>query len=402
MPRRDAVVIGGGIVGCAAAYFLSRAGSSVTLLERERIAFGASGRNPGFVLLQTRNPGFALEIALAGRRLYDELCDELEPFEFRASGGLVFFLTSEQGAVLAEFVEARRGDGLAVELIDGADVRRLVEPIRPDVLGASYCAADAHINTPLFVRTLAEAARRLGADVREGLAAEEIVFAGERVAGVRTAEGIVEADAVVVAAGVWTTRLLHEAGVEVPVGAERLQVVATGPVAAKVEPLVYGPLAAKQYDLFRRLPSYDDAYFTAAYEASGVELVELVAQRADGSVLLGCPVDYPPELDLSPTVEGVAVTTRAIVDDFPGLRKAPIDRVWAGLLPFTTDTLPIIDEIRPGLVVAAGHVYGNAAGPMTGRLVASLVRGEEPELDLTECRLERELAPPRSGEPTRW
>jgi glycine/D-amino acid oxidase-like deaminating enzyme len=206
-----------------------------------------------------------------------------------------------------------------------------------------------------------------------------------------------------VAGGVWARSLLVPAGVDLPTGAERLQVVATAPVADRIEPLVYGPLAAKQYELFRSLPSYLDEYFVAPYEEAGVELLELLAQRADGSVLIGCPMDYPATLELAPTLEGLAVTTRAIVDDFPGLRRANVDRTWAGLLPFTTDTLPIIDEARPGLYVAAGHVYGNAAGPMTGKLLAQLVRGEEPEITLDECRLERALAPlPEPGVPTRW
>jgi glycine/D-amino acid oxidase-like deaminating enzyme len=401
--HKDALVVGGGIVGCATAYFLARAGAAVTLLEREHVAFGASGRNPGFIWLHGRNPGFALEISLASRRLYDELVEELDPFEFRASGGLVFYLTPEQGRVIEEFVARRRNDGLEMETIDGVEVRRLVPPIRDDVLGASYSPLDAHMNTPLFVRALAEGAKRHGAEIREGVPAEEVVFNGDVAVGVRTPHGLVEADAVVVAAGVWTRSLLEPAGVELPTGAERLQVVATAPVADRIEPLVYGPLAAKQYELFRSLPSYADEYFVAPYEEAGVELLELLAQRADGSVLIGCPMDYPATLELAPTLEGLAVTTRAIVDDFPGLRRANVDRMWAGLLPFTTDTLPIIDEARPGLYVAAGHVYGNAAGPMTGKLLAQLVRGEEPEITLGECRLERALTPlPEPGVPTRW
>lgn len=398
-----AVVVGGGIVGCAAAYFLARDGATVTLLEREHVAYGASGRNPGFIWLHTRNPGFGLEIALAGRRLYAELVRELGEFEFREAGGLIFFLTPEQGRVVEEFVAARNRDGLELELIGRDEVRRLVPPVREDVLGASYCPLDAHMNTPRFVRALADAARREGAKIVEGVTVEDVVFDGERAAGVKTDEGVVEAEAVVVAAGAWTTQLLSGAGLDVPIGWERLQVVATAPIVERIEPLVYGPLAVKQYDLFRALPSYSDAHFRAGYEDAGLELLELVAQRADGSVLLGCPMDYPATPDMSATVEGVAITLRAVVDDFPGLRRAPLERVWAGVLPFTPDTLPIIDEVRPGLIVASGHVYGNAAGPISGKLVAALVRGEEPELDLSECRLDRDRPPlPAPGLATRW
>jgi glycine/D-amino acid oxidase-like deaminating enzyme len=400
---RRVVVVGGGIVGCAAAYFLARDGADVTLLERERLAFGASGRNPGFVWIHSRNPGFALDISRASRRLYDELAAELDPFGLRDCGSLIFFLTPEQGTVMEEFAQARGEHGLDVELLSGADVRRLVEPIRPDVLGGTYSPLDAHIDTARFVRALGAGAERHGARIREGVAADGFLRDGERVAGVRAGTERFECDVVVLAAGVWTPLLARELDLALPIGAERLQVLATAPVDLRVEPLVYGPLAAKQYSLFRDLPSYDDAHFTAPYDAAAeIELLELVAQRADGSLLLGCPMDYPAELDATPTLEGLAVLSAAIQQDFPGLRGAPVDRMWAGLLPFTTDTLPVIDEVRPGLVVAAGHVYGNAAGPMTGKLLAALVAGAEPELDLSGCRLDRDLAAVVAGEATRW
>jgi glycine/D-amino acid oxidase-like deaminating enzyme len=397
------VVVGGGIVGCATAYYCARAGARVTLLESHQIAYGASGRNPGFVWVHCRNPGFALEISLATRRLYPQLAEELPGgFELRMNGGLIYFVTEAQGAACEQFVAERRGDGLEMELIDGAEVRRLVPPIREDVLGASFCPDDAQINTPNFVRALAAGARREGADIREGVAVTGLLRSGDEVVGVTTDTGAVEADVVVAAAGAWTAELLKDVGVDLPVGAERLQVVATHPLPLQIEPVVYGPLATKQYELWRSLPAWHADDFTADYEReAGIEVLQLVAQRASGEILMGCPMDYPAELDLRPTLDGLATAMRAVREDFPGLRDAPIDRVWAGLLPYTTDTEPIIDRAAPGLYVASGHVYGNAAGPMTGKLVAQLVLGQEPELDLASCRIDRALVPPGGGA-ARW
>jgi len=282
-------------------------------------------------------------------------------------------------------------------------VRRLVPPIRPDVLGATFCSQDAHINTPLLVRALAEGARAEGATVREGVAVTGFLRDGDDVVGVTTTDGDVVGDAVVAAAGVWTPVLLRSLGIELPVGAERLQVLATEPLPRLVEPVVYGPLATKQYALFRDLPSWDPADFTAPYEdEAGIEMLQLVAQRVNGEILLGCPMDYPAELDLRPTLAGLAATTAAISEDFPGLRDVPVSRTWAGLLPYTSDTVPVVDSPLPGLTIASGHVYGNAAGPMTGKLLAQLVLGREPELDLFECRLERALNLPAAGTAARW
>ena len=398
------VVVGGGLVGTATAYFAAREGLSVTLLEQEAIGYGASGRNPGFVWLHCRNPGWALDVSMAGRRLYDDLVRDLPvPFEFRAEGGLIYFTTPEQGRVFEEFVARRRDDGLDMELIDGAEVRRQVGPIRPDVLGASFCANDAQINTPTVVAALAAGARAEGADVREGVTVTALARAGDRVVGVETDAGRVEADMVVIATGAWTQQLLAAQDVAMPVGMERLQVLATVPRPLDIHPVVYGPLAAKQYSLFRDLPSWDEPAFLAPYEIeSGRWMLQLLSQRANGEVLLGCPMDYPPAVTHEVTLSGLRDTATAISEDFPGLRDVGIDRMWAGVLPFTSDLVPIIDEVTPGLFVAAGHVFGNASGPMTGKLVAQLLLGKEPDVDMTECRWGRDLEPIAPGASVHW
>ncbi len=398
-------IVGGGIVGTACAYFLAREGRQVTLFEETALGHGASGRNPGFVWLHTRNPGFGREVSLASRALYDQLVEDLPlDFEFRPSGGIIFYTTEEQGAIVREFVETVQADGYPMEHIDGAEVRRMVEPIRQDVLGASYCPADACINTPLLVQSFAEGARQAGADIREGVGVTRLLEEGGRVVGVETADGRFEADAVVLGAGAWARKLADTIGIQLGVGGERLQVAATVPVPEiRVEPLVYGPLVTKQYRLFRDLPSWNAEHFTEPYEdEAGIEVLELISQRRNGEILMGCAMDYPDEIDLRPTVEGLARSLQSIVQDFPGLRDVAVDRVWAGILPFTSDTAPIIDEPVPGLFLASGHVYGNAAGPMTGRLITQLVLGEEPEIDLTEVRFDRALEMPGSGVAVRW
>jgi glycine/D-amino acid oxidase-like deaminating enzyme len=402
------IVVGGGLVGSATAYFCAREGMDVTLVEQEHAGYGASGRNPGFVWLHCRNPGWALDMSLAGRRLYDELLRDLPvPFEFRAEGGIIYFKTPAQGVVFEEFVKARQADGLDMELIDGAEVRRLVGPIRPDVLGASFCADDAQINTPMVVDALAAGARAEGADVRERERVVDLVTSGGedggRVVGVDTDLGRLTADVVVIATGAWTRQLLAESGLDVPVGIERLQVLATVPRPLDIHPVVYGPLAAKQYALFTDLPSWDQDAFMAPYEIeTGNWMLQLVSQRANGETLLGCPMDYPADVSHDVTLTGLRDTALAIADDFPGLREVAIDRMWAGVLPFTSDQVPIVDEVRAGLFVAAGHIFGNAAGPMTGKIVSQVLAGQEPEIDMSACRWGRDLEPVTPGETVHW
>lgn len=398
------IVVGGGLVGTSTAYFAAREGMQVTLLEQEHAGYGASGRNPGFVWLHCRNPGWAMQISLAGRALYEDLLRDLPvPFEFRADGGLIYFTTPEQGRVFEEFVAARRADGLDMELIDGAEVRRQVGPIRPDVLGASFCHNDAQINTPTVVAALVAGARSEGADVREGVEMTELIRDGDRVVGVETNQGRFMADLVVVATGAWTRKLLAANGIKAHVGIERLQVLATAPRPLDIRPVVYGPLAAKQYSLFRDLPSWNQDDFMAPYEIeTGNFFLQLVSQRANGETLLGCPMDYPSDVSHEVTLIGLRDTAQAISDDFPGLRNVPIVRMWAGVLPYTSDQLPIVDEVEPGLFLAAGHIFGNAAGPMTGKLLSQMLAGRDTEIDMSGCRFDRVLQSVDPGDPVNW
>lgn len=398
------IVVGGGIVGCATAYFCARDGMQVTLIERETVGYGASGRNVGFLWLHCRSAGFALDIAKAGRAMYPQLLDELPGgFEYRPSGGLMYFTTPEQGVVFEEFVAARRRDGLDMTLIDGAEVRRLVPPIRQDVLGASYLADDAQIVTATVVEALARGARAEGATVREGVSVDDLVYSRDRVVGIETSEGRIDGDAVVIATGAWSTGVLAKVGIDVPIGVERLQMVLTTPQPFWIEPLVFGPAATRQYELFRDLPSWDPAHFTiAGQDRDGLVLLPLLVQRASGEVCLGCATDYPAGLDASPTLAGLAQVADGLTADFPSLRDVPITRTWAGLLPFTSDQAPVIDEVAPGLFVGAGHVFGNTAGPVTGKVLSQLIAGQEPEFDISSCRYGRPLDPIVPGEPTHW
>jgi glycine/D-amino acid oxidase-like deaminating enzyme len=334
---RSVIVVGGGIVGCATAYFCARDGMQVTLLERRTLGYGASGRNPGWIWIHCRTAGFALDISRAGRALYDELVEELPGgFEFEPSGGLMYFTTPEQGAVFEAFVAARRADGLDMTLIDSAEVRRLVPPIRDDVLGASYCTEDARIVTSTVVEALARGARDHGATIREGVKVERLVVDGDRVVGVDTTDGRLTADAIVVATGAWATSMLAAEGIDIPIGVERLQVVATPPQPFRIAPLVYGPNATKQYALFRDLAVWDPAAFTVEGEdRDGLVLLPLLAQRSSGELVLGCATDYPGELDPRPTLAGLCQIADGFARDFPSLRHVPITNTWAGALPFT-------------------------------------------------------------------
>lgn len=394
MATADTVVIGGGIVGAAATWELARLGARPLLLEAEELAFGASGRNLGYLWVHTRRPGPELDLVMWTRRHLADLAEELDAdFGLRANGGLIYCFSEAQHTVLREFVERRRADGVEMEMLDREAARELAPILPESTLGASYCPLDAQVAPAEFVRAFARAAERAGAVVREGVRVERIVVDGGRVTGVQTSDGTIRAGQVVIAAGGWAAAMCREAGIEIGVKPMRLQVLQTGPMPHRLDHLLYGPSALKQYTIFRDLPSFDaDDFVLDAERRHGLALLESACQRVDGSYLLGCAMDYP-GFDWQPTLGGIALVAEGMVDSLPELRGAHFARAWAGILPYTADNLPVID--RPaeveGLIVAAGHVFGNGAGPATGRLVAEMVCGLPPSLDLEPYRLDRPL-----------
>jgi glycine/D-amino acid oxidase-like deaminating enzyme len=389
----DVIVLGAGIVGAATAYFLAQRGISVLLIEGEAPAWGASGRNPGFQWLHTRKAGIQMELGLAGRRLADRLREELEDFEMRPSGGMIYFNDERQLPLFKAFVAERRAAGLPMELIDGQQAREHCPILSPKVLGASWNPLDAHQNTGKLVDALVAAALRHGARLRAGCPIEKLAVEAGRCVGVITAAGeTIPAGKVILAAGAWSPKLLAPLGLGLPISAMRLQVVETEPAPFRFEPLLYGPTAVKQYAHIRALPDYseDGAWHPMERQFPGIEFLELAAQRKDGRIRLGCPMDFP-GLDDRPTVAGIALTLAVLTESLPAIRDLAVERVYAGLLPETPDALPVLDPDPgiEGLVLNAGHVFGNLAGPLSGKMIAQHLAGEKTDFDLAQFRLDR-------------
>jgi len=389
--KTDVVVVGAGIVGAATAHFLSQRRRRVTLIDAKFPGFGASGRNGGFIWTHMRARGPQLELALASRAIFDEYARELDDFEFRPSGGMIYFF-EHQRRLFEELVEERREAGLPMSLITREEARQLA-PILPDnIAGATFNPLDAYMNTGMLVRSLALAAERHGATVLAGDKVTGLVLQGGAVRGVETSAGRIEAETVVLTAGAWAAELLSPHGIDLPIGTERMQSIELGPSDIRFSPCVYGPLAIKIYNCVQGLPSYSDDLVTHPLERAnpGVEFLEGISQRRDGRVVLGWPCDRSGHDDRT-TMAGLAMTLGIFHEHVPAVKNLPVERSWACVLPTTADALPILGPVDglKGLVVGAGHSFGNSGGPISGKLLAQLVNGETPALDLAPYRWDR-------------
>jgi glycine/D-amino acid oxidase-like deaminating enzyme len=386
---QSVVVVGGGFVGCATAYYLAGAGVKVTLVEREHPGWGASSRSAGVLSMITRSAGPQLELASAGRRLYDQLAQEIENFDYRPAGTLTYFF-EEQAAFVEGFAARRRADGLSVSVVGGDDARGLCPLLPDDVVGGVYCTDCGFIHPGKLAEALARAAAREGAKIVQAEVLAIDLVRG-RCTGVRTTNGGIAADAVVIAAGPWSGDLLRPLGIPLEIIGMRSQLAETAPIDQRFEVALMGPTCFHEYDFVRELPGYDDDAVLHPLQRvmPHVGNLELFAQRSDGRLVVGCPIELT--RGDAPTLAGMALTFGVLGDHVPALQNVPVDRIWAGIIPQTGDGLPVMDAVSgtEGLFVASGHAYGAMTGPISGKLMADRICDMPVDVDMTPFRYDR-------------
>ena len=405
------MVVGGGVVGVCAAYYLARGGAAVTLVERGEVAAGSSYGNAGLVV-----PSHAVPLAAPGvlwrglkwlanpespfwirprldpalvswlwrfqrhcteahvRRAmpvirdlshaslarYEELA-ALPGFDFgfRRDGLLTVYRTAaglEGGRHEAELLASV---GIAAKLLDAPAARALEPALAPGVVGALHFPDDAHLTPDRFVRGLARVAAGLGVRVQTQTEALGFLRAGRRITAVETTRGPLPADEVVLAAGAWSPGLARGLGLALPIQ------------------------AAKGYSLtYQASPDGPRMPLTAAEARFAVTPMRTqtgATLRLAGTLELA-------GLDLSINRRRVDAIRRAAPGYVRVPDEAPLVEIWRGLRPCTPDGLPLLGRPRAwdNLVLAAGHaMIGMSLGPVTGHLVAALVTGERPALDLS-------------------
>jgi len=404
--KRKVTVVGAGIVGVAAASYLQRDGHDVTLVDRvgpgESCSFGnAGGMSPGSCV-PVAMPGMAKQIPQwlmdplgplairwsyllpvlpwlvrflrAGRaseieRIADGIrallggvFDNYAPLVKAAgaehlvhshTGQMYVWRTKEQFDGDQYGLKLRRDRGITVEVLDRHELRQREPALAPIFERGVVFPQHGHCSNPFrLVQMLAEHFERSGGTI---LRREVTGFArqGDRVAGVATAAGDVAADTVVIAAGAWSARLAKQLGAPIPLEAQRGYHVT-----------VADPQVAPRINVM-----WADAKFMATPMDMGV--------RFAGTVELA-------GLDAAPDYRRARKLLELGKTMYPGIRDAKVTE-WMGHRPCTPDTLPVIDFApgRKDVIFAFGHGHTGLSGASTtGKLVAEMVAGRAPSIDL--------------------
>ena len=367
------VIVGGGVTGTSLAFHLaSRGVRDVLLLERTALAAGGTGRSVGIIrqLYPTRETSQMVKRSLAVFQRFREAVGGDAGF---VGCGALIGVAPGMRATLEATVATQRAVGIRAEILEPSDAARVEPRIDASGLGAVLWEPESGYGDPAAVATAyADAARRLGARIEQGVEVAATLTTGERVAGVATTRGErIAAPVVVDAAGLWAGAVARTAGVELPivVGRHPVFVVERDAAFGRPHP-VYLDLAGGAYVR----PETGDLTLTGS-------LIDDEARHPMDPERLGDPVS------LAEAEPALARTSRAL----PALARARWRGGWAGAFDITPDWMPILDEspVR-GLWIAAGMSgHGFKLAPAVGEHLAALVTGAVPPVDPAPFRLAR-------------
>jgi sarcosine oxidase subunit beta len=373
--RVDAVVIGGGITGCAVAYELSTRGQTVSLVERDWLCAGATGRCGAGIRQQWSTEENAL-LAKKSIEMFEHLTDELgHDIELRQGGYLIAVHDEADLAQAKKNIAMQQRIGLPVRLIDEAeivDVAPLLDVRGMDAIAATFCPTDGHASPFHTTYAYALAARRNGADIRRFTTVTDIAVEDGSVTAVVTDTDTIKTDVVVNAAGCWSRDVAAMAGLQLPNRPLKKEALVTEPVAHLFDCMVIS---------FR-----DGIYFS---------------QQEHGQILGGIPLPEPvigtDDASTYPFLRHMAATLGRYA---PCLRHVNVLRQWAGYYDVTPDALPILGPSPvDGFIQCHGFSgHGFMIAPMTARLLAQLICGEPLDMPIDRLHLDRFRHMPAPGE----
>ncbi len=256
-PRVDVVIIGGGIVGAATAYFLAKKGISVALLEKGQVAGEQSSRNWGWCRQQNRDQR-ELPLMKESMALWATLHREAgADLGFRRTGLIYVTKDPKELATWENWINMAQPFQVGSRMLSPTEAREMTPGNAQDWIGGVHSARDGRAEPAMAASVLAEAARKRGATIHQNCAVRGLETTAGRVSGVVTEAGRIQAASVLCAAGAWASMFCRRHGIEFPQAGIRSTVFATTP-GAEVAP---GGLVTPDFTLTRRL---DGGYIVAA------------------------------------------------------------------------------------------------------------------------------------------
>lgn len=369
----DTIIIGGGVVGCAAAYYLAKAGNSnVIVLEGTKsIGHGGSSRNGGGVRQSGRDVR-ELPYAMYGiKNLWPNLSEELGvDTEYTQKGNLRLGKTEEHLKKLNTLATNAQSVGLDVRMVDAKEVKEICPYLADDIIGASWCPTDGHANPLTTTLGYYKRSLEMGVKYYTDAPVKELRKIKGKVRQVVLNDGTVfEGESIILAAGYESREIARTVGVDIP-------------MTRLIDEALVTEMQPHMFDIMLGTAG-GDFYGHQAHHGSFVfgsdSGYEVVTDMKDPSAM------ETNSLTLS-------ASCRAIIGYIPALKDAKIVRSWAGWLDNAFDGVPFISRVdeAPGLVLACGFTgHGFGTAPAVGLMLSQMVTGEETVVDISALRYDR-------------
>jgi sarcosine oxidase subunit beta len=362
----EVVIIGGGCMGASVAYHLARRGvTDVVLLEREQmLGTGSTGRNAGGVRHQFSNQA-NIKLSIESIALLERFADEVgHPIDFHQDGYLFLLSTPASVETFERNVALQRGLGVEVQWLDAREAAALAPGLNADsVLAATFCQRDGIADPNGVTMGFAKTAQSLGVTVERDVEVTGITVTSDRVSAVETSRGTIDTRTVVNAAGPYARVFGALAGADVPVDPIRRHIFIAAP----------GSGQATMHVPASRIMVIDFET-TFYFHREGAGLLFGMGDRHETPTF-----DTTVQWDFLPQVIDVAVTR------LPALADASISHAWAGLYEMSPDGNPIVgaaDGIQGLYLINGFSGHGFQHSPAAGRILADLITGRDPQIDL--------------------
>jgi sarcosine oxidase subunit beta len=357
----DIVIIGGGITGCALAFELAKRGrNNILVIEKQYLTSGSTGRCGAGIRQQW---GTVLNATLArdSIRIFERL-EEYTGYDgncgLNQGGYLMVAYTEGEWAQFQKNMELQQSLGIPVQKLDPKGAKEIVPHLNTEGLyGAMFCHTDGHADPFHCTFAYAKGAERMGAEIATYTTVTGLRVTNEKIAGVETDRGYVEAGTVINAAGFNASIIAKMAGIDVPVKPERHQILITEPVNHIQNPMVIS-----------------FCYHMYCQQTPHGSFIMGIGDPAEG-------VSY----NIQSSVKFLEDCAAQVIRVLPILKNIRIVRQWAGLYDMSPDCNPIIDEMKGagGLYTVAGFSgHGFMVAPKTAIIIAQKLCGEKPDIDI--------------------
>jgi glycine/D-amino acid oxidase-like deaminating enzyme len=412
----DVVIIGGGIAGVSAAWFLAKDDVNVVLCEKGHIAGEQSSRNWGWIRKQERDVR-EMPMMIESHRIWRSFEQETGEDIGYAEGGCYYLASSEAKLEKYEsWMPTAREFGLDTRILSSADLSSHIKNTSQTWPGALYTPSDGRAEPHKAVPAMARVASRCGANILTGCAVRGVETSAGSVSAVVTEHGTIKTSTVLCAAGAWSSMFCRSLGISLP----QLNVKGTVARTAPGPEILDGECFDRRVAIRRR----QDGGYTVGHGGGGLlhpitpstfrfaSKFWPVLMQEIGSMWLTINGDFFTELatpvkwaldrespfeknrvlNPAPSQRTLRKIRKNLTEVHPALENTPIVESWAGMIDTTPDVVPVICPVEslPGFCIATGlSGHGFGIGPGVGKVAAAMLTGQDCGIDISPLRLSR-------------